>query len=43
MLANFDKKTVLITEGTRSMGLNTALLFARLGAQYIITYRWGAS
>ncbi len=42
MLANFDKKAVLITGGTRGIGLSTALLFAKLGAQCIITYRWGS-
>ncbi|MCU0318165.1 MAG: SDR family oxidoreductase [Amoebophilaceae bacterium] len=42
MLANFNKKTVLITGGTRGIGLSTALLFAKLGAQCIIIYRWGA-
>lgn len=42
MVANFDKKTVLITGGTRGIGLSAALLFARLGAQCIITYRWGS-
>ena len=43
MLANFEHKTVLITGGTRGIGLSTALLFARLGARCILTYRWGSA
>lgn len=42
MLVNFNKRVVLITGGTRGIGLSTALLFAKLGAQCVITYRWGS-
>jgi len=38
---NYHGKTVLITGGTRGIGLNLALSFARLGARCIMTYRWG--
>jgi len=43
MLANFEGSVVLITGGTRGIGLSTALLFAKLGAQCIVTYRWGST
>ncbi len=38
---NFANKTVLITGGTRGIGLETALTFGQLGAQCILTYNWG--
>jgi NAD(P)-dependent dehydrogenase (short-subunit alcohol dehydrogenase family) len=41
MIESFDDKTVLVTGGTRGIGLATALAFARLGASTVITYRWG--
>lgn len=41
MLFDFADKTVLITGGTRGIGLATGLAFAKLRAQTILTYRWG--
>lgn len=38
---NFSGKTVLITGGTRGIGLETGLVFGRLGAQCVLTYSWG--
>lgn len=34
-------RTVLITGGTRGIGLETGLAFARVGARTILTFRWG--
>lgn len=39
--SSFKGKTVLITGGTRGIGLNLGLSFARYGAQCILTYNWG--
>lgn len=36
------KRTVLITGGTKGIGLATALRFAREGDQCVITYGWGS-
>lgn len=38
---NLSGKTVLITGGTRGIGLETGLTFGGLGAHCILTYRWG--
>jgi NAD(P)-dependent dehydrogenase (short-subunit alcohol dehydrogenase family) len=38
---NFTGKTVLITGGTRGIGLETGLAFGKLGAQCVLTYNWG--
>lgn len=38
---NFAGKTVLITGGTRGIGLETGLAFGRYGARCVLTYRWG--
>ena len=42
MLNDFKNMEVLITGGTRGIGLATALEFARLGAQCTLTYSWGS-
>ena len=36
-------RALLVTGGTRGIGLQTALCFARAGARTILTYRWGGS
>ena len=36
-------KTVLITGGTKGIGLATALQFAEAGAQVYLTYKWGSA
>jgi 3-oxoacyl-[acyl-carrier protein] reductase len=38
---DFSGKVVLITGGTRGIGLETGLSFGKRGAQCILTYRWG--
>lgn len=45
MISPFDWKdrTLLVTGGTRGIGLHTALTFARAGARVVITWRWGGS
>jgi NAD(P)-dependent dehydrogenase (short-subunit alcohol dehydrogenase family) len=43
MIQSYDNKAVLVTGGTKGIGLATALAFARLGASTIITYRWGSA
>ncbi len=40
-LFNFSQQVVLVTGGTRGIGLETALAFARYGAKCVLTYRWG--
>jgi NAD(P)-dependent dehydrogenase (short-subunit alcohol dehydrogenase family) len=39
----YRDRVVLITGGTRGIGLATALVFARHGAQTVLTYRWGTA
>ena len=41
MLENLAGKTVLVTGGTRGIGLACGLAFARQGARCFLTYRWG--
>jgi len=41
MIQSYNNKTVLVTGGTRGIGLATALAFASIGASTVITYRWG--
>lgn len=36
-------RVVLITGGTRGIGLATALVFASHGAQTVLTYKWGSA
>ncbi len=43
MIQSYDNKTVLVTGGTKGIGLATALAFAKLGASTVITYRWGSA
>jgi NAD(P)-dependent dehydrogenase (short-subunit alcohol dehydrogenase family) len=40
---DFTGKTVLITGGTKGIGLSTALMFAQAGAQTVLTYKWGSA
>lgn len=37
---NFHNKNVLITGGTKGIGLSTALAYAKLGANCLLTYNW---
>jgi NAD(P)-dependent dehydrogenase (short-subunit alcohol dehydrogenase family) len=38
---SYDGRSVLITGGTRGIGLETALAFAKQGATCFLTYSWG--
>jgi NAD(P)-dependent dehydrogenase (short-subunit alcohol dehydrogenase family) len=41
VLFDFEGKTVLVSGGTRGIGLATGLAFGKFQAQTILTYRWG--
>jgi len=40
---DFSGKLVLITGGTRGIGLASAKMFAQAGAQTVLTYKWGSA
>jgi NAD(P)-dependent dehydrogenase (short-subunit alcohol dehydrogenase family) len=39
----YDGKVVLVTGGTRGLGLATAMAFAAHGAQLVLTHAWGSA
>jgi len=43
MIRDLSGKSVLITGGTRGIGLAAGLAFAARGARCILTYRWGSA
>ncbi|MCP5082344.1 MAG: SDR family oxidoreductase [Alphaproteobacteria bacterium] len=43
MLSELREKTVLITGGTRGIGLETGLAFGKAGARCVLTHRWGSA
>ena len=43
MWNDFRDKAVLVTGGTRGLGLACALAFARRGAQLTLTHKWGSA
>lgn len=40
---DFSGKTVLITGGTKGIGLACAVIFAQAGAKTVLTYKWGSA
>ena len=43
IVRDFRDKAVLVTGGTKGLGLATALAFARRGARCTLSYRWGSA
>mgnify|MGYP002046567232 CR=1 FL=1 len=43
MMKDYNGKVVLITGGTKGIGLATGLAFGRMGAQLWLTHRWGSA
>lgn len=43
MIPSYAGKAVLVTGGTKGIGLETAVAFAKFGASCILTYRWGSA
>jgi len=43
MLSSLRDKVVLVTGGTRGIGLATGLAFGRAGSRCILTHRWGSA
>ena len=43
MSISFAGRTVLVTGGTRGLGLATGLAFSRFGARCVLTHRWGSA
>ena len=39
----YEGRVVLVTGGTKGIGLGTALAFARQGAQLVLTHKWGSA
>ncbi|HEY4059901.1 MAG TPA: SDR family oxidoreductase [Kofleriaceae bacterium] len=40
---SYEGRVVLVTGGTKGIGLGTALAFARHGAQLVLTHKWGSA
>jgi NAD(P)-dependent dehydrogenase (short-subunit alcohol dehydrogenase family) len=42
-IVDYREKVVLITGGTRGIGLATGLAYGRLGANVVLTHKWGSA